>query len=287
MMLNFGLSAKEVDQGVYRISGLGVYRYLFVGDEYALLMDTGYGISNIKKVVAKITDKPLIVVNSHFHPDHSNGNQLFDKIYINEHDLPFVADRPLSLQRIFDAVDNQLKESHPKIKLVEKKLESAILSGRSKKTTYIPVEDDYEFDLGGRTLTLHWVPGHTEGSCVLVDWANQIIYTGDSCNTGFWLWTNLDATASTYADTLDQFYKYAKANHIKGLRCSHSPMTDKLEFIKFYEKSMRKLAKGKKKPLVKIGIPGLPSKLCVGMFAGLYKRSFFGAGCFYLEHQAK
>lgn len=57
-----------------------VISYFFVGDNQALLFDTGLGIENIYKVVKSITNLPIIVVNSHYHYDHIGGNKYFQKI---------------------------------------------------------------------------------------------------------------------------------------------------------------------------------------------------------------
>ena len=46
---------------------LGVLVTLVIGTEKALVLDTAYGIGNLKKEIREITDKPLVVVNSHGH----------------------------------------------------------------------------------------------------------------------------------------------------------------------------------------------------------------------------
>ena len=40
------------------------------------------------KKLKKLTSLPLIVANSHLHPDHSNGNFLFESVFVGEADLP-------------------------------------------------------------------------------------------------------------------------------------------------------------------------------------------------------
>ena len=52
--------------------------YLLEGKEKALLLDTGYGAGNLRAFVEKLTDKPVIVANSHYHPDHAAGNGEFE-----------------------------------------------------------------------------------------------------------------------------------------------------------------------------------------------------------------
>src|SRR5712675_2012674 len=55
--------------------------YLIVGQNGALLFDTGMGISDIKKVADELTQRPIIVLNSHTHDDHVGDNWRFTNIY--------------------------------------------------------------------------------------------------------------------------------------------------------------------------------------------------------------
>jgi len=57
--------------------------YLLEGEEKALLIDTGWGAGNLRAFVEKLTDKPLLVVNTHFHPDHASGNGEFERVYMS------------------------------------------------------------------------------------------------------------------------------------------------------------------------------------------------------------
>ncbi len=58
------------------------YMYLLEGSEKALLIDTGYGAGNLKAFVQGLTDKPILVANTHFHPDHSAGNGEFEEVMV-------------------------------------------------------------------------------------------------------------------------------------------------------------------------------------------------------------
>ena len=58
--------------------------YLLEGKEKALLLDTGYGAGNLRAFVEKLTDKPVIVANTHYHPDHAAGNGEFEEAYMSE-----------------------------------------------------------------------------------------------------------------------------------------------------------------------------------------------------------
>ena len=59
------------------------YMYLLEGDEKALLLDTGYGTGTLRAFVENLTDKPVIVANTHYHPDHAGGNGEFEKVYMS------------------------------------------------------------------------------------------------------------------------------------------------------------------------------------------------------------
>ena len=58
-----------------------VMSYLFVGRHKAMLYDTGMNIGDIKHATDFLTDKPVFVVNSHFHPDHTGCNFEYDDVW--------------------------------------------------------------------------------------------------------------------------------------------------------------------------------------------------------------
>jgi glyoxylase-like metal-dependent hydrolase (beta-lactamase superfamily II) len=60
-----------------------VNSFLIQGAKSAILFDTGLGVANIRKVVEELNDHPLLMVNSHYHFDHTGGNRLFDEIAIH------------------------------------------------------------------------------------------------------------------------------------------------------------------------------------------------------------
>ena len=71
-------AVRQVEPGIYLISEPGhVNSWLITGSAEAVLFDTGMGISDIKAVVTRLTDRPLRIVNSHHHFDHIGGNHLF------------------------------------------------------------------------------------------------------------------------------------------------------------------------------------------------------------------
>jgi glyoxylase-like metal-dependent hydrolase (beta-lactamase superfamily II) len=59
--------------------------YLLVGNDRAVLVDTGCGIGNLRHVVEQLTTLPVTVVNTHTHLDHLGSNHQFSEIMILDH----------------------------------------------------------------------------------------------------------------------------------------------------------------------------------------------------------
>lgn len=71
---------QELRGNVYLLTGRGGNIALFVGDDGALLVDNQFAprTAMIQEAVAKITSQPIRwVVNTHWHFDHSDGNENF------------------------------------------------------------------------------------------------------------------------------------------------------------------------------------------------------------------
>src|SRR5436309_11482151 len=75
---------RRLEAGVHLVSEPGhVNSFLIEGTRSAVLLDTGLGVGNIRAVAAELTGKPLLVVNSHYHFDHTGGNHQFGEIAIH------------------------------------------------------------------------------------------------------------------------------------------------------------------------------------------------------------
>jgi glyoxylase-like metal-dependent hydrolase (beta-lactamase superfamily II) len=168
-----------------------VISYLILGQERALLFDTGMGISAIGRVVKALTDKPVAVLNSHTHPDHVGGNAEFDVIYAMDTDFTRERARGLDNAAVKEEVASEAL--------------CAPLPAGVTPDTYMTrpftisetIGDGRSIDLGNRTLEVLHIPGHTPDAIALLDRAAGYVWTGDSFYEGpiwlFWAGTDLEA----------------------------------------------------------------------------------------------
>ncbi len=150
--------------GPGRLPGWGyVVSYLVLGTDRALLVDTGFGISDLKRYVEALTHLPLTVVNTHVHPDHSGGNAQFDEVFVGEHETGG-ADGDEGV--LFYQVPGQRDAC------------AAVKAGGHYRFRFL--RDGEAIDLGGRILRVVEIPGHTPGSIALFDENTGLLLSGDA-----------------------------------------------------------------------------------------------------------
>lgn len=86
--MNNWFTIEKIDDATYAISEYGhwekMHSYLLLGEEYALLIDTGLGIGNIKTEIDSLTNLPVKVVTTHVHWDHIGCHSLFSDISVQK-----------------------------------------------------------------------------------------------------------------------------------------------------------------------------------------------------------
>ncbi|MEL7451613.1 MAG: MBL fold metallo-hydrolase, partial [Pseudomonadota bacterium] len=168
----------DVGSGVKAIYEPGqfeeVISYLIEGDESALLFDSGLGIGDMGALVAELTRKPVMVLNSHTHYDHIGGNHQFD--FILAQTLPYTVERSRGLgndkvgeyagpgwiwKDTPEGFDPDTFQTRP--------------FGVSRS-----IKDGETIELGGRTLEVLFTPGHAPDALCLVDRAKGLLFVGDT-----------------------------------------------------------------------------------------------------------
>lgn len=148
--------------------------YLVVGSERAVLVDTGTGIGKLEEVVAALTDLPVEVINTHEHYDHAGSNYRFENTA--------ALDDAAALKRL---ADGRTAESMMRYKTDEYVIRP-YPDGFDVAAWHIPshtptrlLHDGDIIDLGGRSLEVIHIPGHSPGSIALLDRDSRVLFTGD------------------------------------------------------------------------------------------------------------
>ena len=149
--------------------------YIVEGEDHALVIDAGTDIKDYGNIVAEITSKPVTLVATHVHPDHTGKSiEYFDEIYINAADMVNVA--------------SMMPDYKGEIKYLY---------------------DGQVFDLGGREIEVIFTPGHTPGSTTFFDKVAGYGFSGDAFGSGnLLLTTNFTTLALTCQRTLEYMQKH-------------------------------------------------------------------------------
>ncbi len=162
----------EYGSGFYGMEQPGVRAFLIVGDERALVVDTGMEPFDVLPLVRTVTDLPCSLFSTHGDGDHTANHNQFDVCFCHADERPVFADP------------------------------------RSNVTCRLePVADGHTFDLGGIRLEVIHTPGHTPGHCCLLCRDGRWLISGDivSYDTVFLFGPHRNITR--YRDTLDELAK--------------------------------------------------------------------------------
>ena len=145
----------QIDRDTFSISEYKHWEethcYLLCGEKYAILIDTGLGVSNIKKIVDSLTELPVMAVTTHVHWDHIGGHKYFDNIAVYEAEKDWLSVRfPIPLQ----VVKNNL--------------------------TRLPCDFPRDFDINAyQIIQVVHTPGHSPGHCCFYEPERNYLYSGD------------------------------------------------------------------------------------------------------------
>ena len=225
---------EEIDSATYAISEYGhwekVHSYLLIGTERAVLIDTGLGVSDIRKVVRSITPLPIFVVSTHVHWDHIGGHAAFECFAVHEEEREWISGafplplsavkqnlihRPCIFPENFDLNQYQIFQGSPAQLL----------------------HDGDTLELGGRSVRVIHTPGHSPGHCCFYEPDRKYLYSGDLIYGGC-----LDA----FYPTTDPILFYQSIQRVRQLDIQqilpgHYSLDISVDIIGKIEKAFRKL----------------------------------------------
>jgi len=151
-----------------------VISYLIVGDQGALLFDSGLGIGDMRRLVSELTSLSVVVLNSHTHYDHVGGNHLFDSVYGTDLDYT----RRNAAGREHDDVAEFVGPGW-----IWKETPADFAAADYSSLPFTVTErlvDGQRFDLGGVELEVLMTPGHAPDSLCLLDRGRRLLFSGDT-----------------------------------------------------------------------------------------------------------
>lgn len=178
-----------------------VNSFLVVGDDRAVAIDTGLGIAPLRPVHKGITERPVEVVNTHYHPDHVGGNHEYASIAIHAAGAPLIEnDVPRQLLDEYMSYAQRMIAAGRALREIDREF-FHLLNGESeprplpegfdpRRWTIVPsratelLGDGDRIDLGGRSLTVVHTPGHSPDSICLLDERSGLLFAGDALATG-------------------------------------------------------------------------------------------------------
>lgn len=150
----------------------GVCAYLAQGERRALLLDTGFGLGDLKSYIDSLVTTPYMVLLSHGHLDHAGGAGQFDMVWLNKADWPLARRRCTVENRLHDIYNGP--DGMP-----DGATERDLLPPR--EDDFLPLSDGDGFPLGGVTVEAVHVPGHTAGMTVFLLPEDRAAIFGDAC----------------------------------------------------------------------------------------------------------
>lgn len=237
----------KINDSIYQFNDkLSVLATLVIGSEKALLLDTCYGIGNLKEAVLTITKKPLIVVNSHGHMDHSCGNYQFDEVYIDEDDIKLCMYHNSEVYR-----QRNLNTAISRGILPEDFDKDAYLNKREGNLKIMKEHDI--FDLGNLHLEVIKIPGHTIGSVALYIKEQKIMLVSDGACPYVWLFLKESAPLSKYKESLEYLLSYDFDSFLLGHGAGLMQKPFLTRLLELTENALKGIDKDKYEPFTSAG----------------------------------
>lgn len=196
----------------------GELMYLLDGEKECALIDSCYGVGHLKDYVAKLTNKPVNVFLTHGHVDHAMGVPEFERVYLNEKDIPLYK-RQCTLEERKDY-------AHAVLGAAADKLMEEDYTVSEPEKQFLPLEDGMVFKIGDYHLEAYEFPGHTKGSMIFLIREMRILILGDACNNSTFLFEPDCAPLHEYQRRLKELRDSLVGTYDRVLLSHHVMETD-------------------------------------------------------------
>ena len=174
----------QINKTTWRAEDGFVRFFLLEGADKAVMIDSGMNCPNAIELAQNLTEKPVMLLNTHGDVDHTSGTASFSKIYMHQKDY-----------------------------------EGCGIAQKFPGTVLAPVDDGDIIELGDRPLKIIHIPGHTSGSLAILDVNNRVLYSGDSVQKGHIFMFGAQREPEKFGASLDKLI--AEKSHYDFIYASH------------------------------------------------------------------
>lgn len=196
-----------------------VHSYLLAGSRAAALVDTGLGLDNIKTVVERLVDRPIVVITTHTHWDHVGGHGAFADVLVHRQEADWLTNGAPLPRELLERGHDMTAFLRPPPASVR-----AASGVRYRGRPSGLLSDGDRLDLGGRELRIVHTPGHSPGHVCVHDPGNALLVSGDLVYAGrlFACWAGSDPEA--FARSLE---RVTRLHHVDTILPGHNrlPLT--------------------------------------------------------------
>ena len=230
------ITTTKLAEGLHVLFGAGGNIGVSSGKDGVFIIDDQYApmTSKIKAAVAGITDKPIrFVLNTHWHGDHTGGNENLGgagSIIVAHENVR----KRMSVEQFLEAFNERVPASP------------------AAALPVVTYADSVSFHLNGEEMhCFHLPPAHTDGDSVVHFKKANVIHTGDLFFNG--LYPFIDASTGGSVDGMINAADkvLALANDATQIIPGHGPMAKKADLVAF--RAMLAGVRDKMKPLVTAG----------------------------------
>ena len=227
----------QVSGNVYMLVGAGGNIGLSVGDDGAFVIDDQYAplSDKIMAAIAELTDADVkFLVNTHYHGDHTGGNEAFGAAgaIIFAHDNVRARMSTDQFRAIFD---------------------QTIPASSAGALPIVTFSDEMTFNWNGDAIrAIHVAPAHTDGDSILYFHDANVIHMGDTFFSGFYPFIDVGSGGDINGIIGAGYRALSIANDDTAIIPGHGPLSDAADLAAWLD--MLKVTRGSMQSLIDEGL---------------------------------